>query len=180
MVPLLFLLALPWLDRRKVLLAWPLTHAPDLDYVIGYHRATLHNAWILLPFLVGLWWWSRPATRDAGRREWMVIALVYLASHLAMDVFAGGVTMFYPLSLWTPCYYGRVIVETATDTPVVELEACTYEGIPVVAEFYTWLPPQDAAMLAFVVPAGLAVAAARWWWDRRQRAPREHRQPPAP
>lgn len=165
-LPLLFLLSLPWLDRRKVLLAWPLTHLPDFDYLIGHHRATGHNLFVLLPFvLIGLYAWRTARPRLT---EWMLIASIYVASHLVMDAFAGGVTLLYPFSVHTTCYYAEINVVTATNTPFVDAARCSFEGVPTVSTIYTWLPYSDAAMLAFVAPATLlALVARRWWRSRR-------------
>jgi membrane-bound metal-dependent hydrolase YbcI (DUF457 family) len=163
-------------DRRKVLLAWPLTHLPDLDYLVGYHRATLHNVWVLLAFAAVLLWSLRPARRDPALAEWMGIALVYVGSHLLMDVFAGGVTLLYPLSTYTLCWTWTIDVVTATNTPVVTFGPCSYDGIPVIAEVYPWLPWNEAAFLAFLIPATLAVLAWRLW--RRRRGESAARDPP--
>jgi len=165
-IPLMFMLSMPWLDRRKVLLLWPLTHLPDIDYVLGPHRAVAHNLFILVPFIaVGLYAWRH------GRRplaEAMLIANVYLASHIVMDIFAGGVTLLYPLSVHTTCYYATIRVVTATNTPFLDAGRCSYDGIPVVAEIYTWLPGTEAALLVFLVPATLAALA--WRALRRKQA----------
>lgn len=169
-IPLLFLLSLPWLDRRKVLLAWPLTHVMDLDYVVGHHRATLHNVWVLLPFLAVLLWSLRPATRDPGRAQWMTICLVYLASHLTMDVFAGGITLFYPLSEFTLCWFAAIDVVTATNTPIVYFEPCSFTGIPVVSEVYAWLSWNEAAFLAFLLPAWAGALVYHLATRRKRRA----------
>ena len=160
-IPLMFMLSMPWLDRRKVLLAWPFTHLPDIDYVIGYHRATAHNLFILLPFIgVGLFAWR------TGRRElseFMLIAFIYVASHITMDAWAGGVTLLHPFSDHTTCYYAEINVVTATNTPIVDAGRCSFEGIPVVSTIYNWLPSTEAAMLVFLVPATLAVLAWQLW-----------------
>lgn len=157
----MFMLSMPWLDRRLVLVLWPLTHLPDIDYVLGYHRATAHNLWILLPFLgVGLWAWRRARPELA---QAMLIGSIYVGSHLLMDAFAGGVTLLYPLSLHTTCYYAQIRVVTATNTPFVDAGRCSYEGIPVVSEIYTWLPSTEAALLAFLVPATLGILLWRLW-----------------
>lgn len=167
-IPLMFLLALPGLDRRKILLLWPLTHAPDLDYVIGYHRATLHNVWVVLPFVAAFVWAAAFASpRRPALAQWMGIAGVYVGSHVLMDVWAGGSTLFYPLSLRTYCYYGYVDVKTATNTPIVDFGACSFTGIPVVSETYPWLWGIETSFLAFLVPATLAVLGWRWWAGRR-------------
>lgn len=168
-IPLMFLLAIPGIDRRKVILLWPLTHLPDLDYVVGHHRATGHTALILLPILAVMLYHLRPATRDRNRAEWMAIALTYLGSHILMDIFAGGVTLLYPFSTYTVCYYAAIDVVTATNTPVYYLEACSREGIPTVAKIYEWLPANEGALLAFLVPATLLLLA--WRRFRRTRRP---------
>lgn len=138
--------------------------------MVGYHRATLHNVWVLVPFAAVLLWSLRKETRDPGLAEWMAIALTYVGSHLLMDVFAGGVTLLYPLSLYTLCWTWTIDVVTATNTPVVTFGPCSFEGIPTVAEIYPWLPWNEAAFLAFLIPATLVVVAWRLW--RRWRRPR--------
>ena len=171
-IPLMFLLSLRRLDWRKIVLLWPLTHAPDLDYVIGYHRATLHNVWIILPFIAAFVWASAFANpRRPALAEWMLIGGVYVGSHVLMDIWAGGSTIFYPFSLWTPCYYGDIDILTATNTPEVYFTKCTYDGIPVVAERYPWLWGIETAFLAFLLPATVAALAWRWWAARRAPSP---------
>jgi hypothetical protein len=168
-VPLLFLLALPWLDRRKIWLAWPLTHLPDLDYLVGYHRATGHNLWVVLPFVALAAWGWRKARPELV--QWGAIGAVYVGSHLLMDVFAGGVTLLYPLSLHTTCYYAEIQVVTATNTPFLDAGRCSFEGVPTVATVYTWLPYTEAALLAFLVPAAFGALGWRLWRRRRTRSP---------
>lgn len=163
-VPLLFLLSMPWLDRRKVLLLWPLTHLADLDYVIGFHRATMHNVFVVTPFValaIGAW-----RRGNLGLAEWMFIGAVYTASHIVMDIFAGGVTLLYPLSVHTTCYYAEIKVVTATNTPFLDAGRCSFSGVPTVATVYTWLPYTEAALLVFLVPATLGVVAWRAWKRR--------------
>lgn len=161
----MFMLAMPWLDRRKVLFAWPFTHLPDIDYWLEPHRAAGHNLFILLPLVgVGLF-----ALRTARRElaEYMLVAGIYMASHIAMDIFAGGVTLLYPLSSFTTCYYAQIRVVTATNTPFLDAGRCSHEGVGQVAEVYTWLPSTEAALLFFLVPATLAVLAWRLWRRRK-------------
>ena len=137
--------------------------------MVGHHRATLHNVWVLLPFLALLAWSLRRETRNRDHAEWAAIALTYLGSHLLMDVFAGGITLLYPLSLYTLCWGFTIDVVTATNELVVNWGPCSFEGIPTVAEVYPWLPWNEAAFLAFLVPATLVVLAWRgWaWWRKR-------------
>lgn len=167
----MFLLSIPWLDRRKVLLLWPLTHLPDFDYVVGHHRATGHNLFLLLPFLILLLVSLRPATRNRNHTQWSLIALTYLGSHILMDIFAGGVTLLYPLSTYTVCYYAAIDVITATNTPLYYFEPCSREGIPTVATLYEWLPANEGALLAFLIPATLLILALERYRRRRARAP---------
>ena len=148
---------------------------------MGYHRATLHNVWILVPFAAVLLWSLRPATKDPARAEWMAIALTYLGSHLLMDVFAGGITLLYPLSLFTFCWVFTIDVVTATNELRLNWGPCSFDGIPVVAEVYAWLPWNEAAFLAFLVPATLLALALRAWQLRGRRdAPRADGHAPRP
>lgn len=169
LIPLLFLLSWRRFDVRKVLLLWPLTVLPDLDYFFGMHRALTANAFILLPVLVGLW-------RDAPRREWYAIALAYLASHLVMDVFDGGVALWYPVSTWTLCYEAGVNVLTDSNTLLPYWDACHYggdvggivgegpvtSGTPPVRQEYAWMVPHEVGILAFLAPATISLLVARW------------------
>jgi len=62
---------------------------PDADIFLE-HRALLHNLFVvLIPFLLFLFL--------KGRREIMGIICFYLASHIILDIFNGGVYIFYPL-----------------------------------------------------------------------------------
>jgi membrane-bound metal-dependent hydrolase YbcI (DUF457 family) len=158
-IPLLLLLAVRKLDARKIWILWPLTFLPDLDYFFGFHRATLTNVFALLPFALALGWLLlRPGKRNWNAAEWFLIALVYLASHVIMDAFTGGVVLFYPLSQYTYCFDAEIDVVTATNTPSFIFGPCSHEGIPQVTPLYPWLTNNDAAILAFLVPAGLLVA----------------------
>lgn len=140
--------------------------------MIGHHRATFHNVWMLLPFALALAWSLRPARRDRDLAEWMGVCLVYLASHLTMDVFAGGATLLYPLSTFSLCWFAAIEVVTATNTPRYWFEPCSYDGIPVVAEVYPWLPPNEAAFLAFLLPASVAALVWRLVLHHRRRGRR--------
>lgn len=133
---------------------------------MGIHR-TATNVFTLLPFL-GVLAWSWRAERR-GLAEWSLIALVYLTSHLAMDTFNGGTVLFYPLSDRTVCYFVQIMVHTPTNTLYPTIEDCSHPGVPGVMVDYPWLSGADAAMLAFVLPAGLAVAAWQGWrlWRAR-------------
>lgn len=171
-VPLLFLLAVRPLDARKVWILWPLTFLPDLDYFLGFHRATFTNLFVLLPW-IALFVWDWRAGRRA-RAQWWLIAFAYLASHLVMDMLTGGIVPFYPFSDYTVCYYANILVHTTDNSLAPDLGACSHGGIPQVIEYYPWLTDNDAAMLAFLVPAALLVAGWQLW-RRRTSSERESR-----
>jgi hypothetical protein len=174
-LPLLFLLAVRRLDARKVWILWPLTFLPDLDYFFGLHRAALTNVFVLVPFVVALVYALR--TKRAPLAQWMTIALVYLVSHFVMDMMTGGIVPLWPLSDYTVCYYYNIDIVTATNAPYFDYGACSHSGIPVVSQRYPWIGDADAAMMAFILPAGLAMGAWSWWRMRRERS--ERAEPPA-
>lgn len=157
-IPLFPLLAVRRLDARKVWMLWPLAHIPDLDYFLGYHRATLTSLFILVPgFLLAFYGW-----RNEHRRSllaWGLIANAYLASHIVMDTFTGGTVPLYPFSTWTACYYATIRVVTATNTPYLSWGDCSRPGIPQVTDVYTWLDYDESAMLAVLTLWGIVVGA---------------------
>lgn len=166
-VPLLFLLALRR-DARKVWVLWPLTFAPDLDYLFELHRAALTNVFVLLPIIIAMVWTWREGKRNAF--EWWLVAFVYITSHMLMDMFTGGIVPLWPLSDYTVCYYANVLVHTTDNSYSLDYGACSHEGIPQVIEYYPWLSDPDAAMLAFLLPAALVVATYWYWRGRRAKA----------
>ena len=93
--------------RTYVILLAPLAIFPDLDHVIttGFQRALFHNVFILVPPLVlALFFYKTRDVRDQsdiGNRLYniAVITAFYLLSHLILDSFNGGVSLFYPLSI---------------------------------------------------------------------------------
>lgn len=161
-LPLLPLLAMRRVDPRKVWWLFPLTFVPDLDYFLGFHRATTSNLFILIPGFVLAWYaWRHPARRALA--EWGLIANAYLGSHLLMDAFMGGIVPFYPFSTWTLCYYARIRVVTATNTPFLDWGNCSRPGIPTVTDVYTFITYEHTAMLALlgVLAAGYGIARLR-------------------
>lgn len=90
-VPLLALLIVSRReDMKYILLLLPLALVPDLDTFITLHRALLHNIFIPLILLLS-------AMLFIDKRKPLIIASVYFASHVLLDLFAGGVMLFYPL-----------------------------------------------------------------------------------
>lgn len=90
-VPLLALLIVCKKEHQKyIILLLPLAVIPDLDTFATRHRALLHNMFIpLLLLFFGL------VIKE--KRTIFIIASVYIASHVALDMFGGGVVLFYPL-----------------------------------------------------------------------------------
>lgn len=76
------------LDTRMVIALGVLAVLPDADALFLVHRASLHNVFILIiPLLLFILTKNRNAA----------IGFFYLASHLVLDLFNGGVFLFYPL-----------------------------------------------------------------------------------
>lgn len=76
-------------DWKYVFLLLPLAVVPDMDSLVSQHRALLHNMFIPL-ILLFLGW------KIQKYRTILVISAVYLASHVVLDMFGGGVVLFYP------------------------------------------------------------------------------------
>ena len=89
-VPLLALLIVSRKeDWKYVLLLLPLAVVPDIDTFAAQHRAILHNIFIPVIFLLFAW-------RLREYRNVFIISAVYFASHVILDMFGGGVVLFYP------------------------------------------------------------------------------------
>ncbi len=76
-------------DWKYILLLLPLAVVSDLDTLITQHRALLHN--IFIPFILLVLGWGFRKYRTV-----FVISAVYVASHVVLDMFGGGVVLFYP------------------------------------------------------------------------------------
>lgn len=181
-LPLLVALAFfRTLPRRWVWWLAPVVWLPDLDYLSpGEHRVFSHNVWIPLGFLVAflvLWRRRAPAlpwTQFAAQPGLPVaLALVsyYWASHVLLDVFAGGVVLFWPI-LNTNFYLDyEIYIDTKTNTPIPQGEAGTSQGAPEVDPMYPWLTYEHTAFLAFLAACllgWLAVRVVRAWREARK------------
>jgi hypothetical protein len=93
--------------RKYIILLAPLAILPDIDHIItvGLQRALFHNVFILVPTLtLALYFYE---TRNASNKNDVsnllynitLIATFYLLSHLILDSFDGGVSLFYPFLL---------------------------------------------------------------------------------
>ena len=159
LIPPLLLLALRAAPARAVLWMLPFTLLPDIDYFFGVHRATTGNLFILIPSAV-LWW--RWRARQDARAAYAGVATFYLASHLLMDVFAGGTVLFWPL--WDQNFFllFQVIIDTETNTPIAAVDAGSEPGAPEVARYFRWISAFESAMVA------LTVVTVLGWWVRQR------------
>lgn len=167
--PLVMLAMRRYFDPRIVILLWPMTILPDLDYFVGVHRATTMNVF----FLAGVLLVTHGLARAFDRPKawlWTGTAAAYLASHVVMDTFTGGVVPLYPLSDYTVCWFWYIEAVTATNDVTVYFEPCSHAGAPVVSRVYPVLQTDQAAMLAFVAFAWVAYVVARVVEARRARA----------
>jgi len=83
------------LDPRKIFVLSFFAVFPDADAIFLPHRAMLHNVLIvLIPLLLFI--------LVKSKREVFGIILFFLASHLLLDFFDGGIFLFFP-------FYNRVV-----------------------------------------------------------------------
>ncbi len=91
LIPLLILLLVCNKDKHiYVYTLLPIALVPDID-VLYEHRALLHNLFIPLVLIYA-------STLTIGRAKIVLIfSSIYLYSHTILDIFNGGVQIFYPL-----------------------------------------------------------------------------------
>ena len=108
---------------KNIMIAAFLSVAIDVDHIIGLSRGTLHNVFvlILLPLIFVIYIFSKRKMYQA--KGLSILILVFLASHLFLDMFTGGVALLYPLS--------NDIYGIAFDVPIAWSNASgqTYEGM---------------------------------------------------
>lgn len=163
--------------RRTALLLAPLVFLPDLDYLIqSQHRAITHSFLLPLGLLVAvavLWRRRDPTARfwEFATRPGAPVALslgsFYVASHLLMDVFAGGVVLLWPFAQTNFYLAFEILLDTGSNTFTPAGEGGTSEGAPALSPVYPWVSTVDTAVAAFLaatLAAGLAVRA----WRRAQ------------
>jgi len=179
LIPPLALLAARRFAPRDVLLLLPFSLLPDLDFFIPPHRALLHS--VFLPIVAGVLWWRWRAAKPHGA-ELALLAGFYLFSHSFMDLFAGGVTPFWPLSDQTFFIDTQVLIDTGTLQTYPTFNPGTEQGVPTVSPLFEFFNGDHAAILALTL-----VVFAAWAWKRsrtvrrtvvvRAREERERRQP---
>ena len=158
-------------ERRRVLWLAPIVWVPDLDYIIpNEHRAVTHSLLIpavLLAVVVGRWRGSGAKFWEfATRPTWvgdLTLASYYFASHLFLDVFAGGVVLLWPFVDYALFAGFQIVLDTATNTFTGAGEAGVEAGAPTLAPRYPWLTFEHTALVAFTAVVTLA------WWVQRAR-----------
>jgi len=83
---------------RDILLVGALSVLIDLDHFIGVERATFHNIFItfLIPLAIVLLTFIFKTKYDV--KGFAILLLIFLSSHLVLDLFPGEIALFYPLS----------------------------------------------------------------------------------
>jgi hypothetical protein len=185
LVALAFLRSLP---RRWVLALAPVTYLADVDYLFpNEHRVYTHTLLIPAALLgtVALLW-----RRQAGRAAeplgfwafarqpgWpvaLLLAAYYLAAHDVMDVFTGGVALFWPL--WPTNYFVdfSITIDLVHHTVTPQADTGALPQPNPLDESYPWLSPEHSAILAFLLAVGLVALGAwlgRAWARRRSQEP---------
>ena len=88
---------------RNILIAAFLAVAVDIDHFIGIPRVTTTNIFVLviIPLLFVFYAFSKK--KSYNLKGLSILILIFLSSHLFLDIFTGGVGLFYPL---TDAVYG--------------------------------------------------------------------------
>lgn len=167
------------LPRRWVLGLAPLAWVQDLDILSpGAHRVYSHNLWVALVPLVACWMlWRRrdptaPFLAFAARPGWpvaLLLASYYFAAHTFLDVFAGGVLLFWPLSQTNFFLFYEIYIDLQTGEAEAVGEAGTSEGAPELSTDYPWLTFEHTATLAFFAVLAAAMLVAFLLRRRRSR-----------
>lgn len=176
-IPALVALAFFPVPRKTTLLLGILVWVPDLDYILqSEHRAITHSIFLpMAAFAAAIVLWKRgdPEARlleYATRPGWPValtLGSYYYASHLLLDVFQGGVVLFWPI-LDVNFYAGfEILLNTGTNTFEPGAEAGTSEGAPALSPLYPWFSTEHAAILAFLAAVGAGGLGVRLWRKRR-------------
>ncbi len=166
------------MPRKWVLVMAPIAWVPDLDYFSpGEHRVLTHNIWIPLALaaLSYLTWRAKKGGTDfwssLRRPGWPLgyaLAAYYWGSHVFLDVFAGGVLLFWPVLNTNFYLFYEIYANLQTGEVEQAAEAGTSEGAPEVSSDYTWFSFEHTAALAFLALVGLVGLVV---WLRRRRKP---------
>lgn len=83
---------------RYILIAGALTILIDLDHFIGIERATFHNVFITLLLPIILIFLAFSFKTKYNFKGFSILLLIFLSSHLVLDLFSGSIALFYPFS----------------------------------------------------------------------------------
>ncbi len=171
-LPLLVGLAFLPVERRRLLLLAPLVWVPDADYIVqSIHRAASHS--VLIPAALGValvvLWRRRDPTSDIvefatrpGAPANLLVAGYYFASHLILDLFQGGVVLFWPLNNTNFYLAYQILLDTQTNTFVAGGSAGTSQGAPALSPLFPWFSTRDMAYVAFFAACAAAWLAVRY------------------
>lgn len=172
LVALAFFRAAP---RKTILATLPIVWAVDADYAVQFlHRAVTHSVlWpaLLLAAVVVLWRRRDPAARfwefatRPGAPAVLSLLSYFWASHILLDVFQGGVVLFWPLDNTNVFLGFEILLDTGRNTFTPQGEAGTSEGAPELSPVYPWFTYEHSAVLVFLASCA-AVAAAVLAWRR--------------
>jgi len=167
--------------RKTILYTLPIVWAVDADYAVqALHRAVTHSVlWPAMLFAAVVVLWRR---RDPTARFWefatrpgdpVTLSLLsyFWASHLILDIFQGGVVLFWPLDNTNVFLGFEILLDTGQNTFTPQGEGGTSEGAPELSPVYTWFTYEHSAIAVFLASCA-AVAAGVWgWWRWRGTTP---------
>lgn len=190
LIPPLTALAARYVPARYVW-AWVwVSVVPDIDYLgwilyvneivpVNVHRAILHNVFLLLLLLALLargyarfrvrsaLTSFRSYVQTAPGAAWLLSSYYYF-SHLLLDLFAGGVVPFWPVSSTNVYSYFLLSVNTETQEVSTTAGTETSAGAPDVTPVYPWLDGEQFGILVLML-ASFSFAYALWRRERRVR-----------
>jgi len=123
LIPLMLLLV-AGVDRRKALMLAPVAIIPDLDVLFVAHRVYLHTifiptaAVIICLFLYELK--RRGPLNFSPPTQEMFLATTYYCSHLLLDLFAGLIAIFWPITNLGYGLNAGIIVNQQSIVPTIQ------------------------------------------------------------
>ncbi len=147
-------------DYGYILLLLPLAVIPDIDTFLAQHRALLHNAFIPLLLIFFGWIFKE-------KRTIFIIAAVYIASHVFMDMFDRGVVLLYPF------YDKMAFVDAGLKMSQANMLTWTFDygfkeySIGSMKAYGYITDSIGTGALLFVFLAGVCVAYRKWYrWQK--------------
>lgn len=83
---------------RNILIAACLAVAVDIDHLIGIPRVTTTNIFVLVLIPLIFIFYAFSKKKSYNLKGLSILILIFLSSHLFLDMFTGGVGLFYPLT----------------------------------------------------------------------------------